>query len=387
MSLLKRISLILLMVLSVCGTSCSQTGSQPSGEVTLSLETENAGYKADGRFVYVGAPGEWSLSLVPVTDGEDISWASLNRTSGSGSAAVVLSYEYNGEETPRSLNVRLVSGSTTLTCGFVQKGISYEPEKPEKAPAWMELPELTSSVTYYNHSFRYDGDSYRNYSFGWSAPNRLAFWVAYPLCGFYTAKKVGRVDAWNFDPDVPVSQQANLTRSYSGSYDRGHQLPSADRLVCSEANMQTFYFTNMTPQSSSLNQGLWEKIEGSVRGWSDKCDTVYVVTGCIMSDNPSVTSDAAGNKCPIPSAYFKGVLRYSRSGTQGWGGYTGIGIYVEHFKNYKSQNLSREMVLSLSELEKRIGYKLFVNLSDKIGEENAVKVKSQNPLDVGFWGL
>lgn len=375
------------MVLSVCGTSCSQTGSQPSGEVTLSLETENAGYKADGRFVYVGAPGEWSLSLVPVTEGDDISWASLSRTSGSGSAAVVLSYEYNGEETPRSLNVRLVSGSTTLTCGFVQKGISYEPEKPEKAPAWMELPEMTSSVTYYNHSFRYDGDSYRNYSFGWSAPNRLAFWVAYPLCGFYTAKKVGRVDAWNFDPDVPVSQQANLTRSYSGSYDRGHQLPSADRLVCSEANMQTFYFTNMTPQSSSLNQGLWGNIEGSVRGWSDKCDTVYVVTGCIMSDNPSVTSDAAGNKCPIPSAYFKGVLRYSRSGTQGWGGYTGIGIYVEHFKNYKSQNLSREMVMSLSELEKRIGYKLFVNLSDKIGEENAVKVKSQNPLDVGFWGL
>lgn len=370
------------------GVSCTQAG-QPdiTGELSLTLETENAGYKADGRFVYVKASGDWQLSLSPLVEGEDISWASLNKTSGHGDATAVLSYEYNGGDNPRSLNVNLTDGRSTVTRGFVQKGISYEPEKPEKAPAWMELPELTSSVTYYNHSFRYDGDSYRNYSFGWSAPNRLAFWVAYPLCGFYTAKKVGRVDAWNFDPDVPVSQQANLTRSYSGSYDRGHQLPSADRLVCSEANMQTFYFTNMTPQSSSLNQGLWGNIEGSVRGWSDKCDTVYVVTGCIMSDNPSVTSDAAGNKCPIPSAYFKGVLRYSRSGTQGWGGYTGIGIYVEHFKNYKSQNLSREMVLSLSELEKRIGYKLFVNLSDKIGEENAVKVKSQNPLDVGFWGL
>lgn len=387
MSILKHIHAILLTALSVCGTSCSQTGVNLAPEMTLSLETENAGYKADGRFVYVDAPGEWTLSLSPLKDGDDVSWASLNKTSGNGKAAVVLSYEYNGGENPRSLNVCLSDGRTTVTCGFVQRGISYEPVPPDKAPSWMELPEINSIVTYYNHSFRYNGESYRNYSIGWSAPNRLSLWVAYPLCGFYTAKKVSRQDDWNFDPNVPVSQQANLTRSYSGSYDRGHQLPSADRLVCREANAQTFYFTNMTPQSSTFNQGIWANIEGTVNGWSDKSDTLYVITGCLMKTSPSTTSDAAGNMCPIPAGYFKGVLRYSKSGTQGWGGYTGIGIYLEHFKNYRYPTLSKEMVMSLSDLEEIVGYELFVNLSDKIGEGNAKKVKSQNPVDVGFWGL
>lgn len=387
MKLLKRTPIILLMALSVCGTSCSQTDVNLAPEMTLSLETENAGYKADGRFVYVDAPGEWTLSLLPLKDSDDISWASLNKTSGCGKAAVVLSYEYNGGEEPRSLNVCLSDGWSTVTCGFVQKGISFDPEPPDRAPSWMELPEVNSTVTYYNHSFRYNGESYRNYSIGWSAPNRLSLWVAYPLCGFYTAKKVSRQDDWNFDPDVPVSQQANLTRSYSGSYDRGHQLPSADRLVCREANAQTFYFTNMTPQSSSFNQGVWGNIEGTVNGWSGKSDTLYVITGCLMKTNPSTTSDAAGNMCPIPVGYFKGILRYSKSGTQGWGGYTGIGIYLEHFKTYRSHTLSKEMVMSLSDLEKMLGYTLFTNLSDKIGDENAKKVKSQNPMDVGFWGL
>lgn len=106
-----------------------------------------------------------------------------------------------------------------------------------------------------------------------------------------------------------------------------------------------------------------------------------------MKTNPTTTSDAAGNMCPIPAGYFKGILRYSKSGTQGWGGYTGIGIYLEHFKNYRYSTLSKEMVMSLSDLEKMLGYELFANLPDKIGEENAKKVKSQNPVDVGFWGL
>ena len=386
---MKRLTTILLTALSVYWVSCTRTDGQENvtGELSLTLETENADYKADGRFVYVKAAGDWQLSLSPLVEGEDISWASLNKTSGHGDATAVLSYEYNGGENPRSLNVCLTDGISNVTKGFVQRGINYEPVVPDKAPAWMELPEVNSSVTYYNHSFRYDGSTYRNYSFGWSAKNRLAFWVAYPLCGFYTAKKVSRKDDWNFDPNVPVSEQANLTKSYSGSYDRGHQLPSADRLVCRDANAQTFYFTNMTPQGSTFNQNIWGVIEGTIRAWSESSDTLYVVTGCLMNDKPSVTSDAAGNMCPIPAAYFKGILRYSKAGTQGWGGYTGIGIYLEHFKTYSRMELTKDMVMSLSDLEKKLGYKLFTNLSDRIGEENALKVKAQDPTDIGFWGL
>lgn len=381
------ISIITTAFLSACFVCCTQGELSSSDAVGLTLETENADYREDARFVHIEASGQWTISLKAVNEGDDISWAGLNKTEGRGNATVVMSYSYNGSEQPRSVNVCLSCGNQTVIKGFVQKGITRDEPEIIEVPGWMELPQQQPSLGYYNHSFRYDGKTYRNYSFGWSANNRLALWVAYPLCGFYSAKKVSRVDAWNFDPDVPVSQQANLTSSYRGSYDRGHQLPSADRLVCRDANAQTFYFTNMTPQRSTLNQNLWQQIEGTVNGWGNQSDTLYVVTGCVMSENPGTTTDASGNVCPLPQAYFKACLRYSRSGTQGWGGYTAIGIYVEHFGKYSSGTLSREMTMSITQLEDKLGYKLFVNLDKALGEDIAKKIKSQNPSDVKFWGI
>ena len=41
-------------------------------------------------------------------------------------------------------------------------------------------------LEYYTHSFKMGGRTYRNYSFGWSQKDRIALWVAYPLCKLYT---------------------------------------------------------------------------------------------------------------------------------------------------------------------------------------------------------
>ena len=56
-------------------------------------------------------------------------------------------------------------------------------------------------------------------------------------------------------------------------------MPSADRLS-RVANIETFYYTNMTPQKAALNQGMWENLEEKVRVWARSMDTLYVVTGC-----------------------------------------------------------------------------------------------------------
>lgn len=388
---MKHSAKILLPLLAVLCFSCTkpQEEETPEVKIGLRLETENASYQKDGRFVYVEANGPWTLALEAVGEG-DTSWASLTATSGTGNKNVVMSYDYNGSDDARSLSVVLTgSDGSTVTKGFVQAGITSGPVAPEKVPGWLELPQETSNLRYYNHSFSYEGSRYRNYSFGWDAPNRLSLWVAYPLCGFYTKKNVDRSkDAWGFDPNVPVSEQANLTSSYRGNYDRGHQIPSADRLVSSQANAQTFYFTNMTPQRDVFNQGVWGNIESKVRGWISNSDTLYVVTGCVMDGKSGSTTDAAGNKCPLPAAYYKAVLRYSKSSTVGISGYSGIGIYLDHNGNYSSkQSLSSDMVMSLSALESKLGYKLFVNLDTVLSPETATRIKNQNPENVNFWEI
>jgi len=376
-------TIFLSLLLAFCTLSCGKSADSSSGALKLSLEYETVSYRADGCFVNIEASGYWTLGLT--ADSAQVTWARLNKTSGYGKATAVLSYDVNNSAKNRSLTVTLSSsGATPVEKTFTQKAFNAEPEPPASVPSWMELPAQLSGYTFYSHSFKYQSKIYRNYSFVYDDASRLALWVAYPLCSFYSAKKTSRTDEWGFDPDVPSTVQPDLSRSYSGYYDRGHQLPSADRLVCYEANAQTFYYTNMTPQMSSFNQGVWGNLEGNVRSWAEKSDTLYVVTGCVMSGSTASTTDAVGNKCPIPAAYFKAVLRYSKSSTIGWGGYIAAGLY---FKHTATSSIAKDNIKSITELEKLLGYKLFVNLEKQTGSEVATKIKSQDPTTVSFWGF
>lgn len=67
---------------------------------------------------------------------------------------------------------------------------------------------------------------------------------------------------------------------YSGSgYDRGHMVPSADRFGTERLNEETFYLTNIVPQTSALNQHPWEKLESHARGQARRGFDVYQIAG------------------------------------------------------------------------------------------------------------
>ena len=78
-------------------------------------------------------------------------------------------------------------------------------------------------------------------------------------------------------------QQADCSKAYpsqgSVTYDRGHQIPNADRNADSSLQNQTYYWTNSTPQHASFNQGIWNTLENQVRDMVSGSDSVYVVTG------------------------------------------------------------------------------------------------------------
>ncbi len=252
-----------------------------------------------------------------------------------------------------------------------------------EVPVWLELPEVTDEKSFHIHTALCDDEVYRNYSFLYDSGHYVARWVAYPLCGFYTEKNAERSKDWYQDPFV--EDQAILAKSgdfYANGYERGHQIPSADRLRTSQLNNQTFYYTNATPQLAEFNEGLWVSLETKVRKWSDKSDTLYVVTGCVLGENPKTVEDNVGKKESIPDAYFKSVLRYDASSSVN-GGFAAFSVYLEHKENTPS--FGRGIAISVDELEEKIGLDLFVNLAGKIGEEKADAVEAQSPEDVTFW--
>ena len=341
-------------------------------------------------FVNVKCDGRWTLALTDAVDGKDVDWASLSVTSGSDNKSnVVLSYQVNASEQSRKLDIVLDDGLHWVACSVEQMGSGKQPEpEPDPAPdielpktGWLELPAIDDpGLGYYSHSFKMNGKTYRNYSFGWSQEDRVALWVAYPLCKLYTNGSAGRTNEWALDPLLGEDSAAPFG-GYAGSYARGHQLPSADRQCCYEANAQTFYGTNMTPQLNAHNEGIWADLEGRVRGWANTSDTTYVVTGVVVSPSSKKEKDSYGKSVTVPDAYFKAVLKYSKSSTLGM--WNAAAFYLEH-KAY-SGNVGKEHSMSVDKLEEITGIDFFVNLPAKLGDDQAAAIEAADPSKSSVW--
>jgi DNA/RNA endonuclease G (NUC1) len=390
MRLFKAFSKVAAALLAVCGlvlTSCEQSGSK-EGAFEVSVKKTSVGPDKGTQFVSVKCDGDWTLELVS-EDGEAIDWARLNVTSGTGNKSnIQLSYDSNAEQASRTLVLFLDNGAKSVSCKMTQQalGAAPEPEEPD-APTdlektkWLELPAMdNSALGYYSHSFKMNGNTYRNYSFGWSQKDRVALWVAYPLCKLYTNGSAGRTNAWALDPLLGDNSAAPFG-GYCGDYARGHQLPSADRQCCYDANAQTFYGTNMTPQLNAHNEGIWSSLENKVRNIANSSDTTYVVTGVVVSASGKKEKDSYGNSVTVPDAYFKVLLRYSKSSTLGQ--WNAAAFYLEH-RSY-SGNISKEHSMSVDELEKKTGFDFFVNLPAKVGADQAAKIEATDPANVALW--
>ncbi|MEZ8094495.1 DNA/RNA non-specific endonuclease [Photobacterium swingsii] len=92
-----------------------------------------------------------------------------------------------------------------------------------------------------------------------------------------------------------------LTRAIG--IDRGHQVPLAS--VCgTDSWAQANYLSNITPQSSELNQGPWKNLEEKVRKIVKEGNDVYVLTGLLYEkEMPSLPNTDEPHI--IPSGYWK----------------------------------------------------------------------------------
>lgn len=248
----------------------------------------------------------------------------------------------------------------------------------KSVPAWMELPQVTNASAWHAHTTILRFNRVRDYSFSYNEPCLVADWVAYPLYADFAKNRVDRSNS-NWEKDPFISKQSNVSSggSYDFStkgYDRGHQIPSADRSGGAMTNQHTFYCSNVTPQLHDFNSGVWEKLESAVRTWSASSDTMYVVTGCVADNTCETVKDHDGQEVAVPKAYYKALL--SLKG----GNYIAAGFYLIHENTTKEY---KEFALSVKELEQKTGMTFFVNLpSDK-----AAAIKAEDPKNNSFWNL
>ena len=218
----------------------------------------------------------------------------------------------------------------------------------------LEIPKTNPSDTIITHT---------GYSFVYNEKYEQANWVAYLLTKEKTTKLVERKNKFIPDPNVTTGTANNKDYATSG-YDRGHLAPAADMGWSATAMAESFYYSNMSPQIPGFNRGIWKKLEEQVRSWAIENDSIYIVTGPVLTTSlPTI----GANKIAVPQYFYKVILDYTRPKIKG------IGFIIP---NTSSKELLPYFAVTIDSVEKLTGIDFFSalpNEQEKLIEKNICK--------------
>jgi endonuclease G, mitochondrial len=166
----------------------------------------------------------------------------------------------------------------------------------------------------------------RHFTIGYSWYFRQAKWtleIVNPLRRLIEdLPEFERLDNFRAETRVPPRFRAGLSAYAGNGYDRGHLVASANMIDGLPIhNSETFLLSNMSPQVSGFNRGIWSKLEKTVRELDFRDDTLetYVLTCPVFYLNRTVETigdktDEYGIDLPVPHAFVKSILSEDRRG-------------------------------------------------------------------------
>ncbi len=104
-----------------------------------------------------------------------------------------------------------------------------------------------------------------DYTVSYNNNRGTANWASWHLSSAWTGN-TARCNCFRQDTSLPSSFFRATSSDYTNSgFDRGHLCPSADRNGSSEDNANTYFMTNIAPQSPDNNQRSWASFENYLR--------------------------------------------------------------------------------------------------------------------------
>lgn len=203
------------------------------------------------------------------------------------------------------------------------------------------------------------------FALGYDESYEQARWVTYELWRERLNRNIhARDERPRFMQDPKVSTKSADYYDYSGSgYSRGHLVPASDMGFDEEARTETFFMSNISPQLSQFNGGIWRELEESVKDWARTYGHLYVVTGPILE--PGLPRIGKKNKVAVPKYFYKVLLDNDLPGKKA------VGFILP---NAVSDSPLEDFIVSVDEVEKRTGLNFFEQLLSPTEEEALEKL-------------
>lgn len=117
---------------------------------------------------------------------------------------------------------------------------------------------------------------------------------------------VERKNSFREDADLRPDARARLKDYKAGAdrFDRGH-MADAQNAGSDKEMFDTFLLSNMVPQVSSFNRGMWKNLETHVAKMVRGGRELYVISGSVIGRNPETIGP---DHVVIPASLFKVVV-------------------------------------------------------------------------------
>jgi DNA/RNA endonuclease G (NUC1) len=159
-----------------------------------------------------------------------------------------------------------------------------------------------------------------DYIIGYDDDLRIPIWVASRLTTADVTVERPRTECFRRDPRLSDDAAAFCADYNEPVYDQGHMVPNADMTRTEPAMINTYIYTNITPQHDKFNRGIWAYLEAYARALTKVKGEVYIISGSIFDKDGNAQRDedidadrvAPSLRVGIPTHFYK-IILYERS--------------------------------------------------------------------------
>ena len=235
----------------------------------------------------------------------------------------------------------------TSGCSASSNAVTNADLEAEKLQAVVTNPALEEYIVHY-----------KGMTVSFNPRLHIPNWVAWELTADEAQGEEPRYDTFSADESVPGSADP-WDYKYTG-YDRGHICPAGDLRWDPEAMKESFYMTNMCPQTPDFNRGTWQKLENKCRQRAMADSAIIIIAGPVLTDE--IKEYLGDNKVAVPNRFFKVVLSPFREEP------VAIGFLMN---NGKVEGGMQGAAVTVDEVEAITGHDFFSALPDDV--ENKVE--------------
>ena len=167
--------------------------------------------------------------------------------------------------------------------------------------------------------------------------------------------------SFTYDPLVKEEEQIGSSFYVGDNFDKGH----LTRRVAIEwgntleetvsAQLQSDYYTNVVAQYAKFNRGVWRQVESACTELAKKHGKIIEITGVWFNnfEQPETFDEniTKTEKRPVADAFWKCCVFVSES-------HTTVCYFVPHSNEYKDVKDIEEFLISLKQLNQKLGYDL-----------------------------